>query len=453
MIILKNKRNKEEILFKTVKEDNILPITSICKLNCIFCSHKNNPPEVETYSYGHLKKEVIETMIEFLDPKQPVFIGESASKIIEGEPFIHPDIYEILEYLRQRWPEIEIKITSSGAFLEVERLKTLEKLQPLNLNISLNGPVPEDRVFLMNDSRPQNVFKVIKNLKKYNLEFEASIVSMHHLKGFKYLKKTFDFLEEYHPKSLRVFMPGFSNHAEEKLLIDQSEYYKLKEFIDLEKDNYSYPIIIEPQLISNLKAEINGVMENSPAAAAELKSGDQIYKVDREKVESRVDAFYKIKKAKNPKIEFYRSAQKLRATIKKEKKESSGLIMSYDLSLNEINKVKRFAAESRREKNNLSTVILSSQLAYPFFKNFLKEYLNNQYNFELYKVENKFFGGSIIAAGLLINKDLIFVLNQIDKEIDRILLPKIIYDYYGNDLLGNHYTELEYKYDSEVVLI
>lgn len=122
---MKNKRTKEEILFKTVKEDNILPITSICKLNCIFCSHKNNPPEIETYSFGHLEFDLIKTMIEFLDPERPVFIGESASKIIEGEPFVHPEIFKILKYLRQRWPEIEIKITSSGSFLELERLELI----------------------------------------------------------------------------------------------------------------------------------------------------------------------------------------------------------------------------------------------------------------------------------------------------------------------------------------
>src|SRR6056297_2859675 len=105
-------KSKKEILFKTVKEDNILPITSICRLNCIFCSHKNNPSQIETYSFGHLELELIKRMVEFLDHSRPVIIGESASKIIEGEPFAHPDIIEILNYLRKRWPDIEIKITT-----------------------------------------------------------------------------------------------------------------------------------------------------------------------------------------------------------------------------------------------------------------------------------------------------------------------------------------------------
>jgi len=385
---LKNKRSKEEIIFKTVKEDNILPITSICKLNCIFCSHKNNPPEVETYNFGHLEFELIKRMIEFLDPEQPVFIGESASKIIEGEPFVHPDIYKILKYLRQRWPEIEIKITSSGSFIELKRIDLLNKLKPLKLNISLNGPAPEERVFLMNDSKPDNVFKLLPELKRNKINFEASIVSMHHLKGFEYLKRSFDFLEKYPPHSVRVFLAGFSNYANQDLTIDSSEYYRLNNFINKQRTNYSYPIIIEPQLILSLSADVNNVIANSPAADSDLKSGDLILTVNEKKVKSRVDAFYKIKSAKNPKVELMRGQKIINTIIKKEKKTSSGLILSYDLSLNQINQIKAYAEASKKNGKNKKTFILSSQLAYSFLKKMLAPYLNSNYSLELLKAKN-----------------------------------------------------------------
>ena len=448
-----NKRSKEEILIKTVKEDNILPLTSICKLNCIFCSHKNNPPEVETYSFGHLDFELIKTMIEFLNPEQPVFIGESASKIIEGEPFVHPDIYKILKYLRQRWPKIRIKITTSGSFLNLGQVEFLKDLEPLELNISLNAPAPEERVFLMNDSRPENVFKLLPELKKNQLEFEASIVSMHHQQGFEYLKETFDFLEEYSPKSLRVFMPGFSSYADQKLIPKQDEYYKLAEYIDQKRVKYSYPIIIEPQYFSSLAAEINAVMTDSPAAEIGLKSGDIIYRVDQQKVESRVDAFYKIKSAQNPEVEFQTENKKISQTISKKKNQDSGLIMSYDLNSAQKSKLEAYARETKKEKNNKLTLILCSQLSYSFLENFLDPYLHLNKNLRLIRTKNEFFGGSIVAAGLLTNQDIIKVLKTIKKEIKNIILPEIIYDYYGNDLLGEHYSQIEDKFGIEVILI
>ncbi len=450
---MKNERTREEIIFKTVKEDNILPITSICKLNCIFCSHKNNPPEIETYNFGNLEFDFIKMMIEFLDPKQPVFIGESASKIIEGEPFVHPDIYKILKYLRQRWPKIKIKITSSGSFIDLKRVNFLKKLNPIELNISLNGPAPEERVFLMNDSRPNNVFKLLPELKKNKINFEASIVSMHHLKGFEYLKRTFDFLEKYPPLSLRVFLAGFSNYADQDLAVDSSEYYKLNNFITKQKANYSYPIIIEPQLISSLSAEINDFIANSAAAAAGLKSGDLISKVNGKKVKSRVDAFYKIKSAKNPKIELIRGVKKINLIIEKGKNESSGLVMSYDLSLEQINKLKAYAEASQKDKNGKKTIIISSKFAFSFFEKMLDSYLNSNYNLNLIKAKNYFLGGSITAAGLLCNQDLIKIIKKSTLEVDRIILPEIIYDYYGNDLLGEHYNQLEDEFGAEVILI
>lgn len=446
---MKSNRTKEEILFKTVKEDNILPITSICKLNCIFCSHKNNPPEIETYSFGHLEFNLIKRMIEFLDPEQPVFIGESASKIIEGEPFVHPDIFKILKCLRKRWPEIEIKITSSGSFLQLEKIDLLKKLKPLELNISLNAPAPEERVFLMNDSRPDNVFKLIPELKEQKIKFEASIVSMHHLNGFGYLRRTFDFLEKYPPRSLRVFLAGFSSFADEDLIVEKKEYYKLNNFISKEQNNYSYPIIIEPQLISSLKAEISNLITNSAAQAAGIKSGDIILKVNQVDVKSRVDAFYKIKTVKNPKIEFLREGEKLKTTIIKEANENSGLIMAYDLSLNQIDKLLAYAEASK----NMHTVVISSRPAYEFIRKMLKSYLSKNYNLTILKANNLFLGGSIFAAGLLCNNDLIETLKKTDIKVDKIILPEIIYDYYGNDLLGNHYSELEDEFEAEVILV
>ncbi|MFW6229647.1 MAG: DUF512 domain-containing protein [Halanaerobium sp.] len=446
------KRSKKEILFKTVKEDNILPITSICKLNCIFCSHKNNPPEVETYSFGHLEKDLIKTMIEFLNPEQPVFIGESASKIIEGEPFVHPDIYQILKYLRQRWPELEIKITSSGSFIESKKVELLKTLEPLELNISLNAPAPEERVFLMNDSRPDNVFNIIAELKKVELNFSASIVSMHHLKGFDYLKRTFDFLAEYPPETLRVFMAGFSHYADEKVIAGVNEYQRLNQFLENNRSNYSFPIIIEPQLLDKLEAEIKEILDNSPAARSELKAEDVIVRVNQEDVESRVDAFYKIKTARNPKVEIRRSGLKKTIVIEKKENKDSGLIMSYDLNLQEKQALEAYAAESYKNKKG-ATVILASEAGYSLLNNLLRKYLEANSKLKLLKVKNKFFGASIIAAGLLTNFDLIKSLKHIESKIEKIILPEIIYDYYGNDLLGYHYCELEERFKAEIILI
>lgn len=446
-------KSKKEILFKTVKEDNILPITSICKLNCIFCSHKNNPSEVETYSFGHLEFELVKTMIEFLDEQKPVFIGESASKIIEGEPFSHPRIMDILKYLRNRWPKIEIKITTSASFIKEKYISELRDLSPVEFNISLNAPAPEERVFLMNDPLPENVFKIIKKFKEYNIKFQAGIVSMHHILDFDKLMQTLNFLESFPPLSLRIFMPGFSRYARKELMPAKNYYNKLKKFIDINRKKYNYPIIIEPQLIVDLSAEIEGIIKGSPAYNTDLKRNDVILFINGYQPESRVDAFYKIEKSENPELVVDRKDKKIELNLTKTAGEKSGMIMSYDISRRKKNILLSYIELSKKAQKNISTILITSQLAYNLFNYITKDFSEEEYNFKLLKAENEFFGGSIMSAGLLVNNDLSSALKKIDFKTERLIIPEIIYDYYGNDLLGKHYTEIEDEFGVEVILL
>jgi len=447
------KRTKEEILFRTVKEDNILPITSICRLNCIFCSHKNNPNSVETYSFGHLDFDLIKLMIEFLDENKPVIIGESASKIIEGEPFTHPEIIKILRYLRKKKSDIKIKVTSSASFIKKSHLKIISNLKAVELNISLNAPAPQERVFLMNDPEPENVFKIIAESQKYNIDFNASIVSMHHLIGLEKLKKTLDFLENYQPQSLRVFMPGFSRDAAEELIPPDDYYQILKNYIENLRNYYSYPIILEPQILNDFSADVIGIIKDSPADQAEIKIDDKITEINSSAVKSSTEAFYKLKRAKNPDLSVNRDGKKLDLSIKKSKDENSGLVMAYDLSSRKKENVLAHLREAISKKEN-KICIITSKNAYSLFESILNPYLKiSSDKARLIYAENRFFGGTINSAGLLVNSDIISALKKLDFNADRLILPEIMYDYYGNDLLGNHYSQLEEFFKLEVILI
>lgn len=44
----------QDLINRTAMEANILPLTSRCDSACIFCSHQNNPPQVQVLSVGEL---------------------------------------------------------------------------------------------------------------------------------------------------------------------------------------------------------------------------------------------------------------------------------------------------------------------------------------------------------------------------------------------------------------
>ncbi|MTI67097.1 MAG: radical SAM protein, partial [Firmicutes bacterium] len=130
------KKARIDMILNTVQRHNILPITSKCNTSCVFCSHKYNPKDVCVYKLPSLNINEIEDMISFLDPNKKIIIGESATRIIEGEPFVRKDIYEILKKIRSYSKEV-IEITTNGSNLTLDMVKKLKTLEPLELNVSL----------------------------------------------------------------------------------------------------------------------------------------------------------------------------------------------------------------------------------------------------------------------------------------------------------------------------
>ncbi len=133
------------MLLEAASKYNILTLTTSCATSCIFCSHHQNPDEVEAYYISKLTREQGENLLEFLDGKNKIVIGESATRICEGEPFAFEYIIEILELTRAKYPKAPIQITTSGINLDEALLQKLSSLGNIELNISLNSCTSEGR--------------------------------------------------------------------------------------------------------------------------------------------------------------------------------------------------------------------------------------------------------------------------------------------------------------------
>ena len=91
----------QQLLVEAVRRHNVLPLTGRCNLSCCFCSHGQNPPGTQAYTFLPLEAERLLDLMPFLDPEQKIIIGESATRLREGEPLTHPDFFAILEQLRR----------------------------------------------------------------------------------------------------------------------------------------------------------------------------------------------------------------------------------------------------------------------------------------------------------------------------------------------------------------
>ncbi len=440
------------LILKTVQDKNILPITSICKMSCIFCSHYQNPPDIKTYSYGHLDLDFIRELIEYLPKKGSLIIGESATKIIEGEPLCHPDFKKIIKIIRKKFENKLIKISTNGSLLTTELVKFLKTMQPVKINLSLNCASPEERKFLMNDKNPQQVFKGIEYLCEYKIPFNGSIVAMPHILGWKSFENTVKLLIKYKPETIRIFLPGFTKYSNDEMRFDTTLLNELKDNIKNLNQKYKIPIIMEPPLLNNFICNIKGVIANSPAEKAGLKKFDIIEKINQQKPITRVEAFHKLVKLKSPKIKIRRKDKDLKIQLEKEKNSKPGIVLDYDLSLTVINSI-----ENKINMENYQDIlIITSQFSKNLFELIIKNLADKfpEKNIELLAVDNEYFGGSIMCTGLLVNSDIIKAINQNNYENkDLVILPGNIYDEYGKDLKGKSYKKIIKKFNINIELI
>lgn len=105
-----------------------MPITHICSLHCDGCS---------AYSNYNIKRSV-----PLADARQWLRewsgrIAPAQFRILGGEPFLHPELPEIMLTARQFWPAAHIQICTNGMNLDRHKLVPFLLAQP-NMSLSLS---------------------------------------------------------------------------------------------------------------------------------------------------------------------------------------------------------------------------------------------------------------------------------------------------------------------------
>ena len=443
--------SEQQLAVISAQQDNILPITSVCNLNCKFCSHQGNPQNLKTFSSGHRSLEGIKSIIDFLSAERKIIIGESATKIEEGEPFTHPNFKEIIQLLRDEFPETTIQITTNGSRLTQDNLELLSTVDNVELNISLNSATIEGRKKLMNDLSAEVVLTGIKQLHQLGINYHGSIVAMPHLIGWSNLEDTIQFFNQYGAQTVRVFLPGYTKYSPQDIKFDLDLWEELEEFITTCNSCYEVPIILEPAQVNDLKAVVAGIIAASPADQSVLQRGDQILEVAGEKVKTRVDAFNKLVNSADPKVVAKREGEERKFIIEKKAGVKSGAVLHYDLAPQFFDNLQRIIQDYQAQ----SVLLLTSELAAARIKQAV-ERISLDDIIKVAVVKSRFFGGSILSAGLLTVRDFRAELKNHAADLehfDLILIPATSFDFRGFDLEGVNYHQLEDDLGIEVELL
>jgi len=422
------------LLLEAASKDNILVLTSNCSTACVFCSHLQNPVDVDAYYVDKLSREQIDILIEFLDESGKIVIGESATRICEGEPFLREDIIEILQSIRLKYRETAIQVTTSGIHLNEAILTGLKRIGGIELNISLNSSSAQGREKLYRGKAHISAVAAVRKLKDYDISFSGSIVAMPHLVGWEDMRETILFLGRNGASAIRVFMPGFTRFTK-GVLPPEDIMSSLQEFIADPESSVDVPVIIEPSGIKDTHAEVLGVLRNSPAWDSGMIKGDRILRINGRKALSRVDAFWRIFKAGSPELEVLRNGEPVHIVIDKRAKTPSGLVFNYDIHPDTIKGIEKGILRSKGAR----CLILTSELAFDLLTGCIPQ----RQDLSIEAVRNRYFGGNIMCAGLLTLSDIEAHMNETEQLPQVLLLPGIMFDASGRDLLGRHFKEIE----------
>lgn len=427
-----------EYILKTIQQTNILPVTSYCTTGCIFCSHRNNPLDIEAYRLPDLSADDIANMSEFLDGDKKIVIGESASRIIEGEPFLRDDMADILKFLRQKHRFAPIEITTNGIYLTREIIKSLKEIEPVELNISLNSSSNEGRNRLYTLKDTCAALDAVRYLNESNIKFNGSIVAMPHVVGYGDIEETISFLCRNGAGTVRVFVPGFSGLSSFKIDFFQIRDQLLK-IADSLYEKYSVPVLVEPPNITNLEPEVCGVIKGSPAALAGIQKGDVILQVEGYEPLTRVDAYNAIYKKQSPCVQVKRGNNIMDAVIEKGANESSGAVFYYDVDPYSLYDIEKAINRYKSKK----PLVVTSELGYNAIVLGVEKLIDD--NIDICIVHNSKFKGTIMCAGLLTVNDMVSELSQrcLNNKNDLIILPPIPFDINGRDICGCHFYDIE----------
>lgn len=435
------------LLAHSASSANILAVTSVCNVACVFCSHRHNPAAVKTYRIPPLSREEVKELAEFLDPEHRIVIGESVSCLEEGEPFSHPEFLAILQDLRRRMPDTPIQVTTNGSLLTRETVRKLAALGRVEINLSLNSATLSGRRQLMQDRHAAVALESPGLLYQYGIVCHGSLVAMPHITGWEDIFATCRYLDANRAATIRLFIPGYTRYAPDSCRYHRELIGELRQQGKRIAAKLQTPLTIEPFVPEDTRPDAAGVIAGSPAAVSGIERNDVIRTVNGQAVRSRVEAFQALSQATSPvSIELERAGQTLTAVMSRSRHQRPGVIMYHDIDYSLVDRIQA----TIRSKEAKGVLLLTSELAYPLWQKVWQD----EPGVITSGVPANFFGGVIQAAGLLTVSDYQTVIDAklADGKPQLICIPQISFDTAGKDLTGQSYLEIDAQ-GIEIVLL
>jgi wyosine [tRNA(Phe)-imidazoG37] synthetase (radical SAM superfamily) len=433
----------ERLILNSAIEANVLPVTSRCDSHCVFCSHRNNPPDINVFSAGVRSMDDITRTMAFLNPGHVITIGESSTPVIEGEPLSHPRFREIVSLIRRAFPETPVEITTNGRRLTRDMVSLLETAGEVSLNVSLNSASVSGRRLLMGDTTAQSEAALagVRLLAASTIRFSASMVAMPNIVGWEDMRGTVEFLVKNRATVVRVFVPAFSSRANADLFPEEREIHaRLRDFVDALSAESPCPILVEPSHVADLTPVVSGILRDSPAWRAGIRHNDILVTINGAAPRCRVEAWNMLLPEGDMLVAVRTGDREESIRWTNESEGDSGITMEYDFDPARAEDVGHAISSCPG-----MSVLLTSEFGHVVVGKALELVGIGADLAETVMIENRTFGGTIGAAGLLTVDDYregYTAWRACNPAPAQVIVPLESFDPQGFDLKHEHFSRL-----------
>ncbi|MBI2440281.1 MAG: radical SAM protein [Lentisphaerae bacterium] len=229
-----------------------LSISAVCNSRCIFCSNRQNPFAVTSNIFRDLADIKLQLSLMLSHYAGPIRLSDSLpGRISEGEAFLHPDFFKILELIRRRFLTNPLCFTTNGSMLDATFLKNLAQFRPIELTVSMHSTRPElwAYIFKKKESDALRALNALALIREHRLSLIGAIVTLPELCGWRDLERTYANFVAQGAKSTIIWWPGYTKHAPPEMLRDlQCPLADFTDFVARMRRKHPIPLLAMPDM-------------------------------------------------------------------------------------------------------------------------------------------------------------------------------------------------------------
>ena len=244
--------------------DNMIAISAVCNSRCLFCSNEQNPFPIEKNLFRDV--EDIKLQLSLMPThNKPIRMSDSLpGRISEGEAFLHPKFFEIVDLVRRKFPFNQLCFTTNGSMLDEHFLKRLADYRPININFAMHSSRPElwARIFGRKERDAVRALAAPALAKSLKIEISGSIVTLPAICGWDGIQETYASMVEQGAKAMILWWPGYTRTAsEQELAAVKCDLDEFVQFSDSVRQKHAVPVTVVPDMSGELPESLWQVAE------------------------------------------------------------------------------------------------------------------------------------------------------------------------------------------------